>query len=240
MRVSVQDRFCVALSLFPLLVASSAIAQPLHDYAGLALAPAGDRIVTVDSADEPDAPSAAHGTIVVRSARDGHLLARIDPCAACTYSDPVFARDGRLVFVARDRKVGVSRLMLVNRREVQAIATVQGLVARPRWSPDGGSIAFLATVGARKEAGATQAGVRQIGEVGEADDEQRIAIVPAAGGVMRLVSPADRYIYEYDWTPDGTGFVATSASGNGDANWWVATLEAIDATTGKTRTITAP
>jgi dipeptidyl aminopeptidase/acylaminoacyl peptidase len=240
MRESVQSRLCVTVSLLSLTAATSAIARPLHDYAGLALAPAGDRIATIDSAGEPDALSEVHGVLTVRSALNGHLLVRIDPCAVCVYSDPTFAVDGRLAFVARDRKAGVSRLMVANGRGVWTIATVQGLVARPRWSPAGERIALLVTVGARKEAGATQAGVRQIGEVGEADDEQRIAIVPATGGAVRLVSPADRYIYEYDWTPDGTGFVATSANGNGDANWWVATLEAIDAATGGTRTITAP
>jgi dipeptidyl aminopeptidase/acylaminoacyl peptidase len=54
------------------------------------------------------------------------------------------------------------------------------------------------------------------------------------------VSPPDRYVYEYDWTPDGRGFVATSALGNGDNNWWVAELDAIDATTGAVRRIAAP
>ena len=54
------------------------------------------------------------------------------------------------------------------------------------------------------------------------------------------ISPADRYVYEYDWTPDGRGFVATTALGNGDNNWWVATLDAIDAGTGAVRTIAKP
>ena len=52
--------------------------------------------------------------------------------------------------------------------------------------------------------------------------------------------PPDRYIYEYDWTPDGRGFVASTALGNGDDNWWVATLDAIDATTGAVRQIAKP
>ena len=54
---------------------------------------------------------------------------------------------------------------------------------------------------------------------------------PRAGQRRRrqLVSPADRYVYEYDWTPDGSGFVVTSALGNGDNNWWIAELDRIDA-----------
>jgi dipeptidyl aminopeptidase/acylaminoacyl peptidase len=61
-----------------------------------------------------------------------------------------------------------------------------------------------------------------------------------AADAVEPVSPAGRYIYEYDWTPNGKGYVATSALGNGDANWWVATLDAIDATTGAVRQIAKP
>src|SRR5207245_7109067 len=60
------------------------------------------------------------------------------------------------------------------------------------------------------------------------NDEQRIAVMPLSGGKLRAVSPADRYVYEYDWLPDGSGFVTTSAPGNGDNNWWVASLDRID------------
>ncbi len=70
--------------------------------------------------------------------------------------------------------------------------------------------------------------------------EQRIAILPAAGGAPKLVSPADTYIYEFDWTPDGKGFAATGAKGNGDNNWWLATLDHVDAQTGALRVIAAP
>ena len=43
-----------------------------------------------------------------------------------------------------------------------------------------------------------------------------------------------------DWTPDGKGFVVTSAKGNGDNNWWVATLGHVDAASGRLRVIAAP
>jgi len=110
------------------------------------------------------------------------------------------------------------------------------------WSPDGRQVAFLATVGAKKLTGAVEAGARQVGEIGLAqeEDEQRIAVVPAAGGSYRLVSPGDTFVYEYDWMPDGRGFVVTSARGNGDNNWWIATLGHVDAASGRLRVIAAP
>ena len=228
--------------VLPLLLATTApaVARPLHQFNGLALASPGDRIATIESAEEPDAATEARGTIVLRSARDGHVLARIDPCASCGYSGLSFGPNGQLAFVARDRKTGTATLMVQGNKAARRLASVNGLAAQPRWSPDGRRIALLVTLGARKETGATQAGAREVGEIGSTNDEQRIAIVPVAGGALRLVSPADRFVYEYDWTPDGRGFVATSAKGNGDANWWVATIDAIDATSGALRTIVAP
>lgn len=226
-----------------LLLASAApsLAAPLHTYAGLALAPAGDRIASVESDVQADAPRVPHGHVVVRSATNGAVISNIDPCSACSYSGVTFASDGRLAFLARQG--AEMRLMLETGRNKLApttLAVIKGIAQDPRWSPDGRTLSVLATVGARKEAGATQAGVRQVGEVGEQNDEQRIALIPAIGGKPTFVSPADRYVYEYDWLPDGTGFVVTSAPGNGDNNWWVATLDRIDIANSRVTRLAAP
>jgi dipeptidyl aminopeptidase/acylaminoacyl peptidase len=221
-----------------LLSAGPVSALPLHQYAGLALSGDGARVAAVESDVEANAPANPHGHVVVRSAATGAILDSFDPCAACTYSGLTFAADGRLVFLAREG--GATRLMLAAGKSPELLATIDGLAEDPRFSPDGRRIALLVTLGARKERGATQAGVRQVGEIGQQNDEQRIAVVPAGGGAVTPVSPPDRYVYEYDWTPDGRGFVATSALGNGDNNWWVAGLDAIDAATGAVRRIAAP
>ena len=102
-----------------------------------------------------------------------------------------------------------------------------GLLENPRWSPDGQTLAVLATDRPRKIGGATQAGAAIVGEIGSATDEQRVAILPAAGGPLKFLSPADTYVYEYDWTPDGKGFAVTAAKGDGDNNWWIAKLAAV-------------
>jgi dipeptidyl aminopeptidase/acylaminoacyl peptidase len=222
------------------LSATAAPAAPaaLRQYAALALSPGGDRVAAVESDAAPNAPSTPHGHIVVRSAATGAAVATIDPCPACAYSGLAFGPDGRLVFLAREK--GRTRLMLAGGGTPTTLATIDGIAQEPRFSPDGRQIALLVTLGARKEAGATQAGVRQVGEIGEQNDEQRIALLPASGGALRPVSPADRYVYEYDWTPDGGAFVVTSALGNGDNNWWVAELDRIDARTGAVSRIAAP
>ena len=221
-----------ALLLSP---AAPAAAQTIRQYGGLAITPAGDRIAAIES-------SAGHGVVTVRSVVDGRVLRTIDPCRTCGYSGLTFAPNGDLVFLVRDSAAATVRLTYADAKATRTIATIAGIAQTPRVSPDGKRIALLVTLGAAKESGATQAGVRMIGEIGEKSDEQRLAVfdVARAATTVTPLSPAGRYIYEYDWTPDGRGFVATTALGNGDNNWWVATLDAIDAQTGAVRSIATP
>ena len=231
MRLSLASAFCALLSM-------PAGAASLHEYGGLVMSPAGDRVASLESDVVADSTTRAHTKIVIRSVANGHVLATVDPCADCGYSDLSFSPDGRLAFIQRAK--GSTQLMIAGAGAPVKVATIDGIAQDPRFSPDGRRIAVLETIGARKEAGATQAGIRQVGEIGETNDEQRIAIVPTSGGALTPVSPADRYIYEYDWTPDGSGFVVTSALGNGDNNWWIAGLDYVDAATGAVRRIAAP
>ena len=257
-------------SLIAAALATSMLAAPApraHQFQAVALTPAGDRIATVELVEPaaqaaPDrhaganpphrsgqqAPEAddkpadrPHGVITLRSAQDGRVLQRLDPCPACGYAGLTFSPDGQgLAFVASDAEAGTAVLEVARGAKVRAVATVKGSASTPRWSPDGRTLALLATPGARKAAGATQAGVPQVGEIGVVSDEQRLGVVPAAGGVLRFVSPADTYVYEYGWTPDGQGFAATSAKGDGDDNWWVARLVAYTAAGAPERVIAAP
>jgi dipeptidyl aminopeptidase/acylaminoacyl peptidase len=231
------------MRLFTAALAGVALSVPagaatLHEYGSLALSPAGDRIAAIESDAAPDSAARPHGRIVVRSASTGRVLSTVDPCGSCDYSGLTFGPDGRLAFLERDKDT--TRLMIAGAGAPTTLASIAGIAQSPRFSPDGRRIALLVTIGARKEAGATQAGVRQVGEIGEQNDEQRIAVVPASGGTLKPLSPADRYVYEYDWLPDGSGFVVTSALGNGDNNWWIAELDRVDAATGAVRLIARP
>ncbi|MGN6279642.1 MAG: S9 family peptidase [Sphingomonas sp.] len=224
--------------LFAVLLAATAtpaLAASIHGYGDLALSQDGRTIATVESTGGSDA-------IVERSVADGRVVATLDPCQGCDYSDLTFGPDGTLAFLANDGKA--LTLQTARGNQFHTVATIGGIASSPRFSPDGKRIALLVTLGAQKQAGATQPGVRQVGEIGEHNDERRIAVFDAgatlAAAAVKPVSPAGRYIYEYDWTPDGKGFVASSALGNGDNNWWVATLDAVDATTGAVRQIAKP
>jgi dipeptidyl aminopeptidase/acylaminoacyl peptidase len=207
-------------------------AAGLHTFTQLALAPSGDRIATVEALD-PFAPARARarGPVIVRSARSGAVVLRLDPCPACRYADPTWSpRGDALAFLAYDAAAGRTSLEIARGAEVRTVATVAGVASTPRFSPDGSTLALMATPGAHKQTGAVEAGAQQVGDIGELEtaDEKRIGVVPATGGEIRYVSPADTFVYEYDWRPDGRGFVATAAEGNGDNNWWVAKLVAVD------------
>ena len=217
---------------------SPAAAMPLHEFSDLAISPAGDRLAAVESDQQPNSSTRAQEHVVIRDARTGAVVSSPSACAGCTYPGLTFAPDGRLVTLVEDK--GATRVTISGNGKSRTLATLEGIAQDPRVSPDGKSLAVLATFNAQKKAGATQAGVRQVGEIGEANDEQRIAVVPLGGGELRPVSPADRYIYEYDWMPDGSGFVTTSAPGNGDDNWWIATLDRVDLATGALTRIAAP
>jgi dipeptidyl aminopeptidase/acylaminoacyl peptidase len=225
----------LALASIP---AVPAAAVTLHQYSDLAISPRGDRIATVESDAEPNASRTPSERVVIRDSRTGATVAMLPACQSCTYSGLAFAPDGRLLAIVKDK--GDVRLILSAGRTIQRLASFKGIAQAPRFSPDGRNLAVLATFAARKESGATQAGIRQVGEIGEQNDEQRIAVVPLTGGTLRPVTPADRYVYEYDWMPDGRGFVVSSAPGNGDNNWWVATIDRIDLAAGSLARIAAP
>jgi dipeptidyl aminopeptidase/acylaminoacyl peptidase len=227
--------------------------RSVQEYKALALSPDGRRLALVDPG--PDAEANGHGSVVIRDADDGRILERFEPCQ-CGFSGLAWSPDGtELAFLAADEKSQAVRLEVANmaahsthdthdkhdtHERLATLATINGLASTPRWAPGGSQMALLVTLDAKKKAGALEAAAPQVGEIGSAPDEQRLAVISRGGGELRLVSPPDTYIYEYEWTPDGAGFVATAAKGNGDNNWWVAELDAVDLGTGRMRTITHP
>ncbi|MGB7148235.1 MAG: hypothetical protein WBD45_03735, partial [Terriglobales bacterium] len=119
-------------------------------------------------------------------------------------------------------------------------AELKGYVQAPRFSPDGSKLAILFIEGMPRVAGPLQPMTPLAGVIDEKLFEQRIATIDLSTDHLAQVTPTDVYVYEYDWTPDGRGWAATAAHGNGDANWWVARLYSIDAGSGEMREIYKP
>ena len=168
---------------------TAAAADTIHQFSNLALSPSGARTATIESEDAGNLTQEPHGQVVVRDA-NGKIAASYDPCAGCRYTNPAFSPKGNaLVFLATDEKAGKVTLYRVTSGKPQPLTTVSGVANTPRFSPDGSRIALLVTLGAHKKTGATQAAAPQVGEIGETEDEQRIAVIPASGGVLTPVSP---------------------------------------------------
>jgi len=120
------------------------------------------------------------------------------------------------------------------------ITRVKGQISDLRWSPDGRSIAFLFVEGSSQETGALTAYKPDSGPVLETIEEQRIAVADVATGRVRPVSPANLYVYDYDWSPDGKTFAAEAAEGSGTNNYWIAQLYTVDGVSGRTKSIWKP
>ncbi|MGA2966912.1 MAG: S9 family peptidase [Terriglobales bacterium] len=116
---------------------------------------------------------------------------------------------------------------------------LKGYAQAPRFSPDGAALAVLFIAGLPRVAGPLQPMTPLAGVIDGQIYEQRLTTINLSTNRLAQVTPADVYIYEYDWTPDGRAWVATAAHGDGDANWWVAQLYRIDAQTGEMREIYA-
>jgi dipeptidyl aminopeptidase/acylaminoacyl peptidase len=120
---------------------------------------------------------------------------------------------------------------------VTKLLDFNGTLRDLRYAPDG-TLAMLAVESARKEVGATEAGAAVAGDLDAAPTEQRIAVLQ--GATLQWASPAELFVYEYDWMPDGSGFAGTAAPGDGDNNWWKAKLYMFGRATATARVLYTP
>lgn len=141
----------------------------------------------------------------------------------------------RLAFLSDREKPGQLHLYLASAAGADAkkLTSLTGNLAQPRWSPDGKHLAFLFTENATRQAGPVQPATPAVGVIGEHVDEQRLAVVDLQSGKTRLLSPANLYVYEYDWSPDSKSMAAIAAHGSGDNNWYIARLYGMSVSSGK-------
>jgi len=147
-----------------------------------------------------------------------------------------------IAFLSDAAKKGQLQLYVTNAAggAPRMLTNVKGFLSTPGWSPDGKTIALLFTENAARASGPLVAETPETGEIKDAFFEQRLALVDLASGKLSQITPADTYVYEYDWSPDGKRFVVSSALGNGDNNWWIAELSTLDAATGVMKSIYKP
>lgn len=206
--------------------AAPATGRRVHEFAALVISPDGRHVASIEDDRDQRAAEPVERLVIRAVDRTSAVTVKL-PCgddAACRPEYPAFTADGKRVgFVLH--KPGDENQYLeevgLDGQGLQERAAFTGALGRIIYGP-GGKLAVLAIAGAHKEAGAVKAAAAVAGEIGVSEDEQRIAVLE--GSALRFVSPADLYVYEFDWLPDGRGFVGTAAPGNGDDAWWVARL----------------
>jgi dipeptidyl aminopeptidase/acylaminoacyl peptidase len=202
-------------------------APGLHDFKSVAVSPDGRHIASIETQDD-GSDSDAPASLMIRDLVGGALAVPL-PCTAgpnCKVDSPAWSPNGQLAFLVSRPKDGVSEIDTVGTAggTVQRLLSFNGTLDQLRYGP-GNRLAVLATAQAHKLVGRTEAGAALVGDIGSETDEQRIAVVD--GDALKFVSPADLYVYEFDFLPDG-GFVGTAAAGDGDSQWWVAKLYAFE------------
>lgn len=206
---------------------ASSTSSPLHYFMDVAMSPDKLHIATVEGDTSPSGGSPTIRDLIIRGV-DGKSSTEVKmPCGRvkqCWPESPAWMPDSqKITFALRSPGSHARSLYQVNAdgSGIKKLISFNGTISNLTYNAKG-QLAMLATEHATKELGAVEAGAPISGDLDANTPEQRIAILDKDG--LRWVSPVNLFVYQYDWIPDGSGFVGTAAEGDGDNNWWVAKL----------------
>jgi dipeptidyl aminopeptidase/acylaminoacyl peptidase len=211
----------------------------------VALSPDGKKIAWVEQLHDKAGAESGYSAIFARVLDRKTPARKITASAGAPHaeSDIAWSPDSRrIAFLSDAAKAGQAQLYVqsVPGQPPKRLTNVKGFLSTPKFSHDGKTLAVLFTENATRIAGPLAAETPETGEIKDAFFEQRLALIDIATGKFRQVSPADTYIYEFDWAPDNLHIVVTSALGNGDNNWYIAELSVLDATSGLMKPLYKP
>lgn len=193
------------------------------------------------SPDGKQVASIVDGQLSVSSANggDSHSISLAKKLEA---GEVAWSADGKqlAILASIDSDVPQAEVWLSDGITAHHVASVKGVISAPRFSPDGKQLALLFIEDMPRLAGPLQPMTPLAGVIDEKIFEQRITTIDLTSGTLRQVTPADMYVYEYGWTPDGKSWAAIAAHGSGDNNWWIAHLYRADVATGEMHDIYAP
>jgi len=227
----------------PSLAASLDSLSALHEFREVALAPDGSRVAWIETASSKIASESANHYVYVKDLQEAGAAAKRIGDPAAMVQGLAWSPDGRLAFLSDAESHGQMQLHIVEKPghgKPHKVGNFEGYLGDPHWSPDGKSIALLRIEGLTRVPGPTEATAPETGVIASKTYEQRLTIVNVATGLARSISPADMYVYEFDWSPDSKNLVYLAAPGDGDDNWYIAELYAIDAESGVVRHVLKP
>ncbi|MGC2734330.1 MAG: S9 family peptidase [Candidatus Acidiferrales bacterium] len=207
----------------------------VHSFHQAEISPNGKMVAWVESLAGPEGAPSANTAIYIANADGTGTPRRItagNAKAACQEHDIAWSPDSvKLAFLSDAAQKSQPQLFVASVNSstpAKKLTNFKGFVSDPGWSPDGTRIALLYTENATRAAGPLVAETPDEGVVSENFLEQRLTLVDPATASTRPVSPADIYVYEFDWAPDSKRLVVTAAPGNGDDNWYIANFFALD------------
>jgi dipeptidyl aminopeptidase/acylaminoacyl peptidase len=217
----------------------------LVEFRSLDISPDGKRLAWVEKVRGKDGPLPDRSMIVVAGIGAKYKLTRkisVSVPGASDEHEPVWSPDGeQLAFLSDAKKRHQAQLYVAHLKSgrLRQLTDLKGTLADPRWSPDGRRLAFRFIEGVEAK-GPLDAAPRDTGVVQETIHESRIMTIDLATGRLRPISPPELFVYEYDWSPDGSKFAAVAAPGSGDDNWWVAELFTFSTESGQATLLLKP
>jgi dipeptidyl aminopeptidase/acylaminoacyl peptidase len=222
-----------------------------HRFAETEISPDGAHVAWVETLTGKDGAPNGNTSMYVKNLKTDSAPVRITaglPGSFYAEGNIAWSNDSKnFVFLSDAAKKDQQQLYIVaaDGGPVKKLTQVKGFLDAPLFSPDNKTISVLFTENATRASGPLVAETPETGEIKDSFFEQRLALIEVASGPsappkLRQISPADTYIYEYSWSPDGQHIVATAAQGNGDNNWYIAELNILDVATGLMKSIYKP
>ena len=215
----------------------------LRELSSVSISPDGAYVGWVQSHEDPVSGAATFSIYMQDLRKAGSPAIRVtagNRTAEYHEHEIAWSPDGKhLAFLSDAEKDGQPQLYVsdLGGGRSRKLANLAGTLQGPSWSPDGKTLAILFTEDAPRMPGPLEPVAAETGVISQRIYNQRINLIDSASGKVRQVSPADLYVYEYDWSPDGKTFVATAAPGPGDDNWYIAQIYTIAIDSGKTTSI---
>src|SRR5579872_2656962 len=217
-----------------------------HRFAETEISPDGTHVTWVETLTGKDAAPNGNTAVYVKNLKTDSAPVRVTAGVATSFhaeGNIAWSNDSRhFAFLSDAAKKDQQQLYIVaaDGGTARKLTQVKGFLDAPQFSPDNKTISVLFTENATRASGPLVAETAETGEIKDSFFEQRLAVIDIASNKLRQISPADTYIYEYSWSPDGQHIVATAAQGNGDNNWYIAELNILDVATGLMKSIYKP
>ena len=210
-----------------------------------AISPDGTRVAWVEDVSAGEGTTAIFMRVIGANDQPAHSITAANDGRGHKEDGVAWSPDGHTVAFLSDAGTDPPQQQIYvldvdGTTAARRVSSVKGQLAEPRWSPDGKQLAVLFVSGSAQGTGALVAYKPDAGVVGDTVEQQRIALVDLTTRAVREISPANMYVYDYDWSPDGQAFAAEAVEGSGTNNYWIAQLYVVRADSGKTSSIWKP